>query len=153
DLSTKTLINLPSPQNDPDSRAFFPSRNDKTGAIEVLAQLRNSPSGASHRWTRTDVDSMTIDSQGSLRTIVRGLKSGLHELDFTVRDSSGVAVASQKLQLCIPQFVTIDEGGNSSPTPFDDFLTLFQLLTKKDDILLEAKLVCDNLLATSNVRT
>lgn len=152
-LSTKTLILLPSPQNDADSRSFFPSRNDKSGVTEVLAQLRNAPSGGSHRWTRTDVDAMTIDAQGSLRTIVRGLKSGLHEVDFTVFDSSGAAVASQKLQLSIPQFVTINEGGSSSPTPFDDFLTLFQLTARKDDILQEAKLVCDYLLATSNVRT
>jgi len=152
-LGTRTFIILPNPQNDPDSRAFFPSRNDKTGVIEVLAQLTNAPSGGSHRWTRTDVDAMTIDSQGSLRTLVRGLKSGLHELDFTVRDASGVAVASQKLRLSIPQFITIDEGGNSTPTPFDDFLTLFQLSSRKDDVLHECKAVCDLLLSTCNVRT
>lgn len=153
ELSTKTFIILPSPQNDPDSRAFFPSRNDKTGVIEVLAEIRNAPPGGSHRWTRTDVDAIMIDSQGSLRTTVRGLKSGKHELDFTVRDASGVPVASQKLQLSIPQFVTIDEGGSSSPTPFDDFLAVFQLTTRKDDIIREAKQVCDHLLRTSNART
>jgi hypothetical protein len=152
ELGVRTVIMLPSPQNDPESRAFFPSTNDKRGLIELHAQLKNAPSGGSHRWTRTDVGAMTIDSPESLRTLVRGLGSGPHELDFTVRDASGTPVASQKLQLSIPQFVTIDEAG-SSPTPFDDFLALFALSAKKDAVLTEAKAVCDRLLSTSNVRT
>jgi hypothetical protein len=149
----RTIIILPTPESSPDSRAFFPSRNDKSGIIEVAAIIRNTPPGATHRWTRTDTSAMTIDSQGSLRTHVRGLMPGLHELDFTVRDSGGTPVASQKLQLSIPQFVTVDEAGNSSPTPFEDVLTTFQVLGRKDDVLRTAKKVCDHLLSTSNVRT
>ncbi len=88
-----------------------------------------------------------------LQTIVRGLKSGLHNLDFTVRDSAGAAVVSQKLKLSISQFMTIDEGASSSPTPFDDFLTQFKLASKKNEIMKEVKLVCDHLLKPSNVCT
>ncbi|UFS63484.1 hypothetical protein LOH54_04970 [Sulfurimonas sp. HSL-3221] len=153
EFSTKTAIILPTPQSSPDSRAFFPSRDDKSGVIEVAAQINNAPSGGSHRWTRPDVDAMDIDAQNSLRTIVRGKKPGLQELDFTVRDSAGSAVASQKLTLCIPQFVTIDEDAIASPTPFDDFLAQFKLDAKKNEVLQEAKEVCDHLLRTSNVRT
>lgn len=145
-----TIIILPDPQNSPDSRAFFPSRNDKSGVIEVAAIVRNAPSGATYHWTRTDVDAMTIDSPGSLQTLVRGLKPGKHELDFTVRDSSGAPLASQKLQLSIPQFVTIDEevGGE-----FDAVLAAIHLVDVKNNVIEEAKRVCDHLLRTSNVRT
>lgn len=144
-----TIIILPDPQNSPDSRAFFPSRNDKSGVIEVAAIVRNAPSGATYHWTRTDVDAMTIDSPGGLQTLVRGLKPGKHELDFTVRDSSGVPLASQKLQLSIPQFVTIDEDA----TAFDAVLAVIHLVDVKNNVIEEAKRVCDHLLRTSNVRT
>lgn len=148
-LGARTIIILPNPENSADSRAFFPSRQDKSGVIELVADVRNASAGATHRWSAPDPTTITVDSPGSLRTRILALKPGRTAVDFTVRDSSGTALASQKIQLCVPQFVTIDEDAAT----FDPVLAAIHLDTLKNDVLREAKKVCDLLLSTSNVRT
>jgi hypothetical protein len=83
---------------------------------------------------------------------INGIQPGLTTLHVALFDGATV-IASQTHNICIPQFVTIDEGGNSSPTAFDDVLNVFQLGSRKDDILQVAKQVVNDLLSTSNVRT
>lgn len=147
--AARAVIILPPPENSPDSRAFFPSRNDKSGVIELVADVRNAPAGATHRWTRPDVSAVTLNSPTSLRTRILGLKPGLTQVDFTVRDAAGTALASQKVQLCVPQFVSVAEDAAA----FDGVLAAFHLTALKERVLREAKAVCDHLLGTSNVRT
>ena len=53
------------------------------------------------------------------------------------------------MQLCVPQFVVINEVA----AEFDAALTDVQLLTNKADVVRTVKRVCDHLLATSNART
>lgn len=149
DHPARTIIILPAPESDPDSRSFFPSRQDKGGVSEMVADVRNAPSGASHRWTRPDSAAITVESPESLRTRILGLRPGLTTADFTVRDSAGSPLASQKVRLCVPQFVTIDE----EAAAFDPVLAAIHLSALKNAVIREAKLVCDHLLRTSNVRT
>ncbi|MFB3788901.1 MAG: hypothetical protein ACE15F_21280 [bacterium] len=149
DQLNRTLIILSPAENAADSRAFFPSRQDKSGVIELAATIRNAPDGATHRWTRPNTATLKVDSPGALRTRVRGVVPGVTQLDFAVHDSSGTKLASVKLQLSVPQFVTIDE----EAAAFDAVLTAMHLDTLKNDVLQLARQVCDQLLSTSNVRT
>ena len=147
--ATKTIIILPTSKNSPDARAFFPSRNDKSGAIELEADVRNAPAGSSFRWNGPDPAAITLDSPSSLRTRLRGLRPGRAPVDFTVSDAGGVALASVRIQLSIPQFVSISEDAAA----FDAVLALIRLGHLKSEVLREARKVCDHLLSTSNVRT
>lgn len=147
--NTRTVIVLPANRNAPEARAFQPSSNNKTGIIEVEAQVRNAPAGATYRWTRPDTSALTIDNPTSLRSRVRGLHPGRTQLDFAVSDGSGTALASVQLQLCVPQFVTIDE----EAAALDATLATFRVDHVKADVLRVAKTVCDQLLRTANVRT
>ncbi|WP_420545292.1 hypothetical protein [Nitrosopumilus sp.] len=145
----RRFIVLQNPQNSSDSRSFFPSRNDKSGIIELVAEVRNLQPGDTFRWTRPDPADINVNSPTSLRTRIQTLHPGRTEVDFTVRNSSGTAVESTKIQLSVPQFVTINEDAGA----FDAVLTVIHLDHVKNEIIREAKEVCDHLLGTSNVRT
>lgn len=136
-----------------DARAFYPSRNDKSGEIELTARARNAPAGSTIHWTIPPGGggaapyAITAPNAGTTR--IRALRSGLHELDVTLRDGGGARLASVKLDLSIPQFVTIDEDAAA----FDGVLANMMLDHLKHDVLRIMKGVCDHLLRTANVRT
>ncbi|MGN2390370.1 hypothetical protein [Pelomicrobium sp. G1] len=149
DRPARPVIILPPAINSPDARAFFPSRQDKSGVTTLRAEVRNAPAGATFRWSRPDPTTLTIDAPNSAQTLVRGVKPGLTELDFIVHESGGSPLASVKMRLSVPQFVTV----NDEAAAFYAVLTGWSLLHVKSEILREAKAVCDHLLRTCNVRT
>ncbi|AXF85322.1 hypothetical protein DTO96_101052 [Ephemeroptericola cinctiostellae] len=135
--------------NTAENRAFNPSSNDKSGVIDLEVEVRQAAAGSAVRWVATDPSAVTFDQPNSSRTRVRGLKSGKTSVDCVLVDSSGNEITRRTLQLCVPQFVVINEVA----AEFDAALTDVQLLPNKDDVVRTAKTVCDHLLATSNVRT
>ncbi|MEO6392560.1 MAG: hypothetical protein ABIP75_11955 [Pyrinomonadaceae bacterium] len=143
----KTRIVLPSASNTPDRRAFSPSTNDKTGVIELEAQVTNAPAGATFKWMAPDPSMYTIESPTSQRTKIKALKPGSAAIDFAVFDSSGTQIQSVKIQLSLPQFVSV-----TVDAAFDPILTLMQLDTHKDEILRTAKQTAEDILKTANVR-
>jgi hypothetical protein len=149
DSTASTIIILSPTSGSADARAFFPSRSNKSGIIEPEVMVRNAPVGSTYHWTTPDPASISINSPTSTRTIIRGLRPGKTTVDFAVRDAGGTQLSSIRLQLCIPQFVTINEDAAA----FNAILTAIHLDSLKDDVLKVAKSVCDHLLQTSNVRT
>jgi hypothetical protein len=156
-LTARCTIILPEHENLPDARAFFPSRQDKTGVIEFNPQVRNLPPNGSYRWIPSDPAAMTVDTPvntganppTTFGTKVKGLLPGRSSLDFVIKDQWGTVVESIKLQLSIPQFVTIDEDA----ALFNGVLTALGLDILKDQIIQEARKVSDLLLSKANVRT
>jgi hypothetical protein len=147
--NTRATILLPAARSSPDVRAFFPSRRDISGIIELEAVVRNTPAGSTYRWTRPDPTALSIDSPTSPRTRVLGIRPGQTEIHFAVSDAGGTAVASVRLQLCVPQFISVNEDAAA----FNAVLASIHLDHVKDEVLRVAKAVCDRVLSTANVRT
>ena len=149
DNGRRTIIVFPEATNSPENRAFNPSTHDTTGVIDIEATVRNAPDGASLRWSAPDPTTITIDTPHSNRTRVRGLKPGKTAIDVGVFDSTGNRLASQKVQLSVPQFVLVNEDAAA----FDGVLQAIHLDTVKDAVVAKANEVCKFLLRTANVRT
>jgi hypothetical protein len=137
------------------ARSFNPSPTNpsKTGKTVLKVTTRPLPEGGSVRWSvpPDQTGRYTLAGgkkvQSGLKADVTGIRPGLAKIDFDVFDADGNSVESQKYDLSIPQFVTVDE--NSA---FAQVVERFGLTAFKDDILIEAKGTCDNLLSDANVR-
>lgn len=146
--STDTVIILTAP-TDRDGLAFGASADDKSGTLTLTANVVGAPEGATHRWTRPNPAAMNISDQTALSTTITPLIPGLQVVDFAVKDTSGTGLASIKVPLSVPQFVAVREDA----VALDGTLNDFGILVVKQAILEKAKLVCDMLLNTTNVRT
>ena len=149
DSAKGPIIILSNDTRSPQTRAFHPAANDKSGIITVEAQFRNAPEGSRLRWSSPDVDALKIDNPVSNRTRVRGLKPGRRDLDVELLDGGGTRIASMKLQLSVPQYVRVTEDA----VAFDKALTDIHLPGMKVEIIGHAKAVVEELLQSSNLRT
>jgi len=137
-------------------RAFGPSATNpsKTGRTVLKVTTRPIPEGGSVRWSvppdQTGRYTLAggLKVQSGLKADVTGLRPGKSKIDFDVFDADGNSIESQKYDLCIPQFVSIDENAD-----FGAVVQRFGLQDFKTDILIEAKATCDHLLSDANVRT
>ncbi len=143
----KPIIILDPATESADTRAFRPSAHDLSGVVTVSGQFRNAPEGAALRWSSPTAGALTIDSPNAATTRVRGVTPGRHDLDVELRDSVGTRLASIKLKMSVPQFVTVGEDPG-----FDACLTSLGLSAHKADMITAAKAVVDDVLATANVR-
>ena len=134
---------------------------NKTGKTKLSVKSKNAPSGSTLVWsipsTETGKYTITQKMRGSISEVeITGIQPGITAIDVDLINGGTIIQTKypQGLKLCIPQFVTIDEGGITSPLSFfDDFLTSFAIDHRKDDIVNIMKQVSDELLKTSNVRT
>ena len=137
-------------------RAFGPSATNpnKTGRTVLKVTTRPIPEGGSVRWSVPPDQNgrYTLAGgakvQSGLKADITGITPGKSKIDFDVFDADGNSTESQKYDLCIPQFVSIDENA-----AFNTVVERFGLQDFKADILTEAKATCDNLLSDANVRT
>ncbi|MCK0155384.1 hypothetical protein MWU49_16840 [Alcanivorax sp. S6407] len=146
--STAPVIILTAPTSR-DGLAFGPATGDKSGTLTLDVNVNGAPEGAAGRWTRPNPDAMALSDQDAETVTVTPLIPGRQELDYTVRDTSGTALASIKVPLSVPQFVAVRE----EAAALDAVLTHFSLDDVKAAVLQVAKQTCDLLLNTSNVRT
>lgn len=138
------------------ARAFGPSATNpnQTGKTVLKVTTRPIPEGGSVRWSVPPDQNgrFTLAGgnkvQSGLRADVSGLRPGRSKIDFDVFDADGNSIESQKYDLCIPQFVSVDENA-----AFSTVLQRFGLDAFKDVILSEARATCGNLLSDANVRT
>ena len=149
DTVKRSFILLPTSTTDADTRAFHPKTGNRSGIIDVEVQVPDLPVGGSVRWSAPEAGTLSIDSPSSMRTRVRGIRPGKTALDIEVRDASGNRIESQKLQLSVPQFVTVGE----NVAEFDNALTNLGVQHLKDGIVQVAHDVCNRILGVVNVRT
>lgn len=149
DGSLRSFITLSDATGTAENRAFKPASNDKSGIIDLEVAVRRMPSGGGIRWSDPNSGAITIDNPSNLRTRVRGVKPGRTAIDVEVRDSGGNRIESMKIQLCVPQFVTVNE----NKAAFEGVLSAMNLLTVKDDVLRTIKQTCERVLRQCNVRT
>lgn len=147
--STRPVILLPSATTDAANRAFHPSEDggDTSGVIDVQASFRDAPDGARLRWSSPEAGALVIDNPGDARTRVRGRRPGLRELEVALLDAGGTRLASQKLQLSVPQYVRV-----VADASFDTGLANLHLEAFKPDIVERAKQTAAHVLRRSNVR-
>ena len=137
-------------------RSFGPSATNpsKSGRTVLKVTTRPIPEGGSVRWSVPPDQNGRytlaggLKVQSGLKADVTGLRPGKSKIDFDVFDADGTSIESQKYDLCIPQFVSVDEN-----VDFAAVVQRFGLQDFKADILSEAKATCDNLLSDVNVRT
>lgn len=164
DSLTRSFIVPTPPTSGPRNRAFG-APSEKTGRINLAVRIVNMPDGGSVRWSvpPTAAGHYTLAGgasvQTGLRAEVTGLMPGLTEIDVELLNGSGTVVESEKYNLCIPQFVSVDVDA-ATFTPFmtnapDDAaapgLGLHPM--EVEQVLGVAKEVCDSILANANVRT
>lgn len=146
--STAPVIILTAPTSR-DGLAFGPATGDKSGALALSVNVEGEPEGATGRWTRPNPAAMALSSQEDDNITVTPLIPGLQELDYTLRDTAGTALASIKVPLSVPQFIAVREDAAA----FDAVLASYSLDDVKPSVLRAAKETCDLLLMTANVRT
>ena len=129
-------------------RAFNPSTHDISGEIALGIQVRNAPAGYTVRWMRPEPAALDVVSPTAEQTIVRAKRPGLTNLDVAVFDG-GTQIASTRLAIAVPQFVTV----NLEDAAFTAVLTEIGIASRKNAVLLEARQLCRELLASANVRT
>ena len=132
-----------------ENRSFNPATHSITGETTLDVQVRNGPAGHTLRWTPVEAAALDVVSAGSASTVVRGKRPGLTQLDVAVLDGGGSQVATTRLNISVPQFVTVDEDAAA----FSGVLTQLSISGRKADVLREARSVCRHLLRTANVRT
>jgi hypothetical protein len=159
DAATPRIIE--NPDLDADSRSFnpataaSPASGSKTGETTFSVRISNMPAGGSVRWSvpPSNAGDFTIKNGPNVKigenVTIQGVKPGLSAIDVEVRDVSDSVVQSMKLPLSIPQFVTVNEDAAA----FDQILADLSLAALKNNIINEAKKVCDTLLVDANVRT
>ena len=131
-----------------ETRAFRPAAGDKSGAIDLEVTIRNMPAGGSVRWSRPDPEAITVDAPSNTKTRVRARRPGRSAIDVQVNDSGGNKIESMKIQLSVPQFVTVGEDAAA----FDAALTAYGVQHLKGEIVKEAKTTVDHLLRHANAR-
>lgn len=141
------IIDLSS--NDADLRAFYPSKNDKTGIIKLTAQVPYRTSTAKFLWEIVPGDSglagqVTIESPTELETEIHAMSAGLVTLKFSVDDpdyDADYPAEPQTLQLSVPQFYYLTQ---DSTAPF--------LQSADKDLFWVMKARAEDVLKTVNVR-
>lgn len=139
----------------------MPKSSDKSGRIRLSVRVPKLPAGGRIRWSVSPnppghTGSITFALPSGLTSNVAegdsveilGLKPGRTAVDVEARDASDTRVESQKYQLMVPQFVTVDEH-----IDLQTVLDRVGLGNSKEFILREARETCDKLLAKANVRT
>lgn len=149
--------------NTPSKRTFSPDSNDKSGATRLQAQVFNAPPGAKFRWTASDPGRLQIKQPNAGTTEVLAGESGVTTVTFEVQDSAGNTLRSAHLWVGVPKFILIMEYAGAAYTShrsgvadshlLDTALSQFHLVANKEQMLVTAKLVCDFLLRSANVRT
>ncbi|BBO87033.1 hypothetical protein [Desulfosarcina ovata] len=147
DSATKPVIFLTDETSSADHRAFKPSANDKSLVIDIGVGLIDAPSGSHLQWS-ADPNALKIDNPNSPITRVRGIKPGKQTLTVKLLDAGGNQIAIERIQLSVPQCVTVTE----DKALFDEALTSIKLPTQKNAIVDEMKKVVEYLLSKSNVR-
>jgi hypothetical protein len=140
-------------KTDGTSRAFG-TKDDLSGVTKLSVRGKNLPSGSTLRWIvppaatgRYTITQTT--SAGTSEVTISGIQPGRTEIDVEAVDPAGVVVASMKLPLSIPQFITVDDQHADLTT----FMTNNLLTAISDGILTEARLVTELLIhPAANVR-
>jgi len=129
-------------------RAFQPATHDISGAIDAGIEVPNAPPGLTVRWTPAEPEAVEVLGAQAQVTRLLGKRPGLTRVDVAVFDG-GTAIATSRLQLCVPQFVSVSEDAGA----FDGVLAQLKIDTRKVDVLKKAREVCRHLLRTANART
>lgn len=131
-----------------DRRSFGPSTNSLSGETTLDVQVRNGPSGFTVNWTPVEAAALDVVTPTGQSTVIRGKRPGLTRLDVAVLNTGGSQVATTRLNLCVPQFVSVSEDA----ALFTPVLAQLRIDSRKDEVLREARNVCQHLLRTCNVR-
>ncbi len=129
-------------------RAFNPATHGISGEAQLGVSVRNAPAGYTVRWLPSEADALQVVSPAAESTVVRARRPGRTRLDVAVYDG-GTQIASTRLNLCVPQFVSIDEDAGA----FSGVLAQLKIDGRKADVLREARATCLHLVRTANVRT
>jgi hypothetical protein len=129
-------------------RAFNPATHSITGEAALSISVRNAPAGYTVKWLPSEADTLDVVSPTAESTVVKAKRPGKTRLDVAVFDGS-TQIASTRLNICVPQFVTIDEDAGA----FSGVLAQLKIDGRKADVLREARTTCIHLLRTANVRT
>ncbi|MCP3941875.1 MAG: hypothetical protein GY710_10380 [Desulfobacteraceae bacterium] len=123
-----------------DTRSFKPSKNDKTGVINLEAT--KSPTVKATTWyVASGIGNFT--AKNKLKTAFQCLTPGLHKLSIFAGQYH------HTIPISIPQFVEVKEDA----ALFKTALQTLGVFTLKKEILAQAKTTCDHILKTTNVRT
>ncbi len=156
------------PEMSAENRAFNPHSLDEkirlSGQIRLCVRVPNPLDGGRIRWS---VSKNKDDQFGRVRFLVKSggstvmaneaegetvevlcLDPGHTAVDVEVRNAIDQTVQSQKFQLMVPQFVTVDV----ARIEFDAFLLRVGLVGFKKQIVGEAKATSSRVLSEANVR-
>ncbi len=105
------VIDIETP-NDAEKRAFYPTKGDSSGVIELSAIVTGAPPGATFAWTlestaETD-GAVTFDPYELPITKVVASKAGPIAVRFSVMDRDGVVIGSRTTHLSVPYCVVVD---------------------------------------------
>ena len=131
-----------------ETRGFNPTTNSLTGEVSLEVQVNDAPSGFTVKWTPAEAAALEVVTPDAQKTIVRGKRPGKTRLDVAVFNG-GKQIANTQMQICVPQFVTVDEDA----ALFTPVLAQLKIDGRKTDVLTEARDTCRELLKTANVRT
>ncbi len=146
--SPRPIIILSTDTATGERRTFNPATHSITGETSLSFSVRNAPAGYTVRWLPSEADALEVVSPTAESTVVKGKRPGKTRLDVAVFDGT-TQIASTRLAMCVPQFVTINEDAGA----FSGVLTELKIDARKADVLREARSVCLHLLRTANVRT
>ena len=137
-------------QNSADTRAFGPSRSDKSGTTSLQGVVSNQPPGTALKWSAATASAVQFVSDAAASTDVTGLTPGLTDVTLQVVDAgTGLPKKLASTKLCVAQFIAIDE----EAAALNAQLVAYLLDDVKDALLRKAKDVVDYLLSHANART
>ena len=131
-----------------ETRSFNPASNSLTGEVNLEVQVNNAPAGFTVKWTPAEAAALEVVTPDAQKTVVRGKRPGKTRLDVAVFNG-GTQVASTRMQICVPQFITVNEDA----ALFTAVLAQLKIDGRKTDVLTQARDTCRELLKTANVRT
>ncbi|MEO8770541.1 MAG: hypothetical protein ABI402_10665 [Ferruginibacter sp.] len=136
-------------------RSFEPGVS-KSCVVKLSVDSKNAPSTATLTWNipTSEAGKYTIASTtvGTLSEVdISGITPGLTHIEVVLADG-GKTLTKKTYPLCIPQYITVTESGNSSPTLFENFLSRLSIVHRRDDVIKIMKTVSEDLLTTCNVR-
>lgn len=135
------------------ARSFGPP-SDLSGATKLAVRGKNLPSGSTLRWSIPPAAAgrytITQSTAGGVSEVtISGIRPGRTDIDVEALDPSGTKVASMKVPLSIPQFITVDDDN----ADFNAFLTARTLPAIDGPIRTELRAVVDDLVGrVVNVR-
>lgn len=132
----------------------FGGKDDFSGVTKLSVRGKNLPTGSTLRWSvppaaagRYAITQTTLS--GTSEVTVSGIQPGRTDIDVEAVDAGGVVVASMKLPLSIPQYVTVDDQHAALTT----FLTDNNLGAIANQIMNETRVVTELLVhPAANVR-